>query len=101
VPKLEQIGLHKTKGTVVSRSGFQESAVRVAEAYGISLVRILPDRSVIRLMEAEVEPPVSREFVMFGLTQPDTAQLTTMVYGLSSLGKGVTDIGDLIALEVH
>ena len=98
--KLEQIGLHKTKGTIVCRNGFQESAVRVAEAYGISLARILPDGSVIRLMEAAFEPTVSRDFAVFGLTQPDTEQLTTLVYGLSSSSKGVTDIGDLIALEV-
>jgi len=99
--KLEQIGLHKTKGTVVSRNGFQESAVKVAEAYGIGLARILPDGSVIRLIEAYVEPTVSREFVVFGLTQPDTTQLTTMFYGLSSSGRGVTEVRHLIALEVH
>jgi hypothetical protein len=99
--KLEQIGLHKTKGTIVCRNGFQESAVRVAEAYGISLARILPDGSIVRLMEAEVEPTISKDFVVFGLTQPDTEQLTTIVYGLSSSGKGVTEIGDLIGLEIH
>lgn len=99
--KLEQIGLHKTKGTVVCRNGFQKSAVKVAMAYGIGLIRILPDGSVIRLMEAEVEATISRDFVVFGLTQPDTEQLTTMVYGLSSSGRGVTDIGDLITLELH
>lgn len=98
--KLEQIGLHKTKGTMVCRNGFQESTIRVAEAYGISLARILPDGSVIRLMEAAGEPTISREFTVFGLTQPDTEQLTTLVYGLSSSSKSVTDIGDLIAQEI-
>jgi hypothetical protein len=98
--KLEQIGLHKAKGTIVCRNGFQEGAARVAEAYGISLVRILPDGSVIRLIEAEVEATISKVSAVFGLTQPHTEQLTTMVYGLSSSGKGVTDIRDLIALEI-
>jgi hypothetical protein len=32
-------------------------------------------------------------------TLEDTEKLTTMVYGLSSSGKGVTDIRDLIAME--
>ena len=98
--KLEQIGLHKTKGTIVCRNGFQASTIRVAEAYGISLARILPDGSIIRLMEAAVEPAILRESVIFGLTEPDTEQLTTTVYGLSSSGKGVTNISDLIALEI-
>jgi len=98
--KLEQIGLHKTKGTIVCRNGFQESALRVAEAYGISLVRILPDGSIIRLLEAAVGPTISREFTEFGLTQPDTEQLTTLVYGLSSSSKSITDIGNLIAQEI-
>ncbi len=38
--KLRQIGEHNTKGTIVSRNGFQRAALNLAKARGIGLVRL-------------------------------------------------------------
>ena len=96
--KLEQIGLHKTKGTIACRNGFQKSARSYAEAMGIGLARILPSGSIIRLLEAVRK--VTKEHIVFGLTEPETKRIESMFYGLSSSGRGVIDIGDLIAVEI-
>ena len=45
--KLEEIGVHRAKGTMVSTSGFQKGAFSVAKAKGIGLVQIT-SRGVLR-----------------------------------------------------
>lgn len=96
--KLEQIGVNRTKGTVVCRNGFQSGAVRVAEAYGIGLVRMLPDGSVIWLLEAVRE--FRKEPTIFGLTQQDSSQLDSMWFAISSFGTPAQDLEELVSLEL-
>lgn len=44
--KLRQIGEHNTKGTLVSRHGFQKSAIAFAKSRGIGLVRLIGGEAV-------------------------------------------------------
>lgn len=95
--KLEQIGLHKTKGTVICRNGFQKSAIQYAKAKGIGLARLLPKGSIIRLLEAIRTLP--DQAIEMGLTEDDTQNLESMFYGFSSTGKGFMVFSDFILVE--
>ena len=97
--KLEQIGLHKTKGTVVCRHGFQKGAISFAEAKAIGLARILPDGIIIRLREAT--QTVTKSFIEFGLIEQDSEKLESMFYGLSSSGHGFIDFSEMISFELN
>lgn len=94
--KLEQVGVHRTRGTVACRYEFQTGAVNFAKSKAIGLARVLPDGSIIRLVEAVQ----TKEFVEVGLSEPDTQELGSMFYGLSSHGPGVTKFSDLFFLEM-
>ena len=59
--KLRQIGVHGVKGTIVSRNGFQQSAVKSAKLKPVGLLRQLADGSTIRLLEA-VPPSAMHQF---------------------------------------
>lgn len=96
--KLEQIGVHKTKGTVACRNGFQKSAVEIAKAKGIGLVRLLPDGSVIRLLESIA--PITSEDVERILADPNPEKLGSMFYGISSSQQAVTDFAVFVLLEL-
>lgn len=56
--KLDQIGADRTKGTVITRSGFQASAFNFARSKGIGLARKMPQQQVdwilYRLKPAEL-----------------------------------------------
>lgn len=48
--KLEQIGADRTKGTMVTRSGFQEGAIEYARSKGIGLARVSQESAwIVRL----------------------------------------------------
>lgn len=96
--KIEQVGVHRTKGTIVSRLGFQRAAITYARSKAIGLARILPDGSVLRLTEAVHETP--DEFVEFGLSEQNTEELEFMFYCLTTFGEGATDFSDLFSLEM-
>jgi hypothetical protein len=97
--KLQQIGVHGVKGTMASRNGFQEGAVQYAKLKRIGLLRQLADGSIIRLLEAV--RTVSDASVLFGLSHPDTRNLCSMTYGLSSSAVGVEQFCDLIQIELN
>jgi hypothetical protein len=97
--KLQQIGVHGVKGTMASRNGFQQSAVQYAKSKRIGLLRQLADGTTIRLLEAV--RTVSDASVLFGLTHPDTRNLCSMTYGLSSSGLGVDQFRDFVQIELN
>jgi hypothetical protein len=97
--KLQQIGVHGVKGTMASRNGFQEGAVKYAKSKRIGLLRQLADGSTIRLLEAV--RTVSDASVLFGLTHPDTRNLCSMTYGLSTSGVGVDQFHDFVQIELN
>ena len=96
--KLEQIRVHKVKGTIASTHGFQEGAVRLAESWGIGLARILPDGSIITLVEMAALP--TRRSVLYGLIEEDAEKLTTLFYGLATNGQPTTDVAQLVSWEL-
>lgn len=96
--KLQQIGVHGTKGTIASRNRFQEGSLEFARAKRIGLLRLLPDGSVIRLLEAVRH--LTDEEVHFGLTHPDSQYLLSLSYGFSTNGVGVDSLTRLVNLEL-
>lgn len=52
--KIEQIGRDRTKGTIVTTSGFQQSVIALAEAYGIGLVRVVPKAEKASARQSDV-----------------------------------------------
>jgi hypothetical protein len=96
--KLEQLGVHRTKGTIICRNGFQKGALTIAKHWGIGLARLLPDGSIIRLLEAFQTP--TKASVEFGLVEPDTRKLTTMFYGLTTGGDPMNSIQELVRSEL-
>ena len=97
--KLEQLGMHRIKGTIACRNGFQSGAISVARGWGIGLVRLLPKGSVIRLLE-EVRM-ISIGLASFGLTEPKTRNLESMFYGITSDGNAPPEMADLIKIELY
>lgn len=96
--KLEQLGMHRIKGTIACRNGFQRGAVDAARGWGIGLLRMCPAGSVIRL--SEVVRAVSAELTVFGLTERDTANLESTFHGMTADGSTVSGMQELIRHEV-
>ena len=97
--KLEQLGVHRIKGTIACRNGFQDGAIRTARGWGIGLVRLLPSGSIIRLEGAK--RTVSKGFVVFGLTQRDSRQLEATFYALSCDGTPAMGMDELFEMELR
>jgi hypothetical protein len=97
--KLEQLGMHRIKGTIACRNGFQDGAIRVARGWGIGLVRLLPNGSIIRLLGAV--RTISIDLALFGLTEPQTQKLESMFYGITSDGNAPLKMADLIRIELR
>lgn len=49
--KLEQIGADRTKGTVVTRVGFESGAIEYARSKGIGLARVIQHRRLAHVLE--------------------------------------------------
>jgi len=60
---------------------------------------VLPEGSIIRLLEAI--RTVSKYSIDLGLTEQDTQQLVSIFYGLSSSGRGVTSLSDMVLVEIN
>jgi hypothetical protein len=99
--KVEQIGQHKTKATIVCRNGFQGGAVTYAQNIGIGLVRMVPDGSLIRLQEAVRPDRIPRRLVELMLTQePTEVFFNSAFFGLLSSGEGVNSLSEMIMSEI-
>lgn len=97
--KLEQVGVHKFKGTVACRKGFQKSVLNYARSYGIGLARIRPDGSIVRLMENATP---EEESITECLTQADTwEEFRSLFYGLTYDGKRITSLDDFIIQQIR
>lgn len=97
--KLEQIGVHKIKGTMITRYGFQSGAITFAESKGIGLARVLPDGAVSMILESVQY--CSKDRVLHGLTEQNTEHLTSRYHGLTSSGEAVIEIHDQMLLEIQ
>ena len=96
--KLEQVGIHKFKGTLACRNGFQKSVLEYARSYGIGLARIRPGGSIVRLQEAAT---IADEVVVECLTQRDTwDEFRSLFYGLTHDGKGFASHDEFIVQQI-
>lgn len=98
VSKLQQIGAHGVKGTMASRNGFQKGAVTFARSNKLGLLRLLSDGSTIRLLEAVHQ--LNDRALKFGLTHPDSENLTSLCFGLSTSGVGVDNLSEFMEAEL-
>lgn len=98
--KLTQIGSSRTKGTIASRNGFQESAIEVARTWGIGLVRMQPDGSLFRLLESADQEDTAA-LVFSGLLQSPGTPLRSDFLGLTGRGTPATKFGDYFEAECH
>jgi hypothetical protein len=96
--KLEQLELHKTKGTVVSRNGFQDGAINYAKAKGISLIR-LHEEFMIRMTEAARD--ISNTTIENEITESNSTQSIASFYGYVSTGEYVESLSDFIRAELR
>lgn len=81
--KLEQMGVHKIKGTIICRNGYQEGAISYAKSKGISLARLLPENTILRLLENMHS--TNLEFYIRGLTlDTNSKMLESNFYGIDS-----------------
>lgn len=96
--KLEQIGVHKTKGTIVCPNGFQDGAIEYATSKGIGLARWLPDGSMIRLLESLRAP--TTDDIRRGLSESNTQHLESMFYSLGTDGQGTMVFNKFIESEL-
>jgi hypothetical protein len=95
--KLEQIGLHRIKGTIACRNGFQSGAVVYARTKGIGLA-LLRKGNIVRLIESQGE--LTEKEVDFGLSNPESNELTSLFYGVSTRNQGFLRISELIDSEL-
>lgn len=97
--KLGQIGSSLTKGTVASRNGFQEAAISVARSWGIGLVRMQPDGTLMRLLESRTSPTL-RAIAEASLAQPAGVPLSSQFLAIDRNGRVADDFGDYVEAEL-
>lgn len=99
--KIEQIGQHNTKATIVCRNGFQESALTYARNMRIGLARMVPDGSIFRFQEAARPSGISKQLTESMLTQESTEVfLSSFFFGILSSGKGTNSLSEMIISEI-
>ncbi|HSU15815.1 restriction endonuclease [Longimicrobium sp.] len=92
--KLQQIGADRTKGTVVTRSTFQKSAVRFAKANGIGLARAVPGTGLDHVMYHGLPP--TQEELAAGLIAGESPDGGAEFYGLCLDGRFTGDFAEFL-----
>ena len=97
--KLSQIGVDRTKGSMITPVGFDPGSVEFARSNGIGLWRLIPQSSPVCLMEDSCE--VQDSNILCALTTPDTTAFRYygFFYGLTCDGRFTTDREDLLRHE--
>jgi Restriction endonuclease len=95
--KLEQIGLHRVKGTLVARGDFQESTLTYAASKGISIARVVPDGTLMRLTESN--RPVDWR-ARRALTAAEPSDMEYPFVAQTSQGRGAVFLSDFIRGEL-
>jgi hypothetical protein len=87
---LEEIGADGTKGTIITRSTYQQSAIKLAESRKMGLARLLPDTQVEWVVHRMV-PGGLRESVIpetyEALTLPEFSAQNQDLYGFTANGR--------------
>ena len=97
--KLSQVGVNRTKGTMVTPVGFASGGVAFAESKGIGLWRFVPPGSVTLIMEDA--NGASAADVVRGLTTADPAAFRDFggFYAMTTAGQFTTDMPELMRAE--
>jgi hypothetical protein len=87
--KLNQVGAANTKGTMISRNGFQQSTLEFAKSTGVGLARLMPQAQIewilYRATPAELDAlSASREEILRALIQSDFTARNQEFFGLST-----------------
>ncbi|MGG6293569.1 restriction endonuclease [Leptolyngbya sp. AN02str] len=104
--KLNQIGANRTKGTLITPSGFDESALQFARSEGIGLWRWIPENTPIISLEARTTSNnlLEDQDVIGGLTATSIAYAGVSFlgtgYGMTCDGQLVTDCHELFKAEL-
>jgi Restriction endonuclease len=102
--KLNQIGANRTKGTLITPSGFDESTLQFARSEGIGLWRWIPESTPIIDLEARTTSHdlFGDQDVVDGLTATSIAyaRFPGTGYGMTCNGQLVTDCHKLFKAEL-
>jgi hypothetical protein len=87
--KLEQIGADNTKGTIVTRRGFQQSALKYANSKGIGLARIFPANQIDWMLHRGVSgeivtPRMDSHAALAALTDPTFTSVNRDFFGVTT-----------------
>jgi hypothetical protein len=101
--KLQQIGADRTKGAIITRGTYQESALNYAQSMGIGLARLLPDSQVewviSRAVIAEAVRPSAIRLTERALTEPPFNAENQDFFGFT--GGGRTRLGLTLGLFIE
>jgi hypothetical protein len=97
--KLQQVGADRTKGTFVTSSKFQASAIDFAKANGIGLVRVVPPGALSHVLAGMDRGPTQDE-LRNGLVSGRAASRDCELYALNAAGTYVADMEDFMAAEL-
>lgn len=96
--KLQQIGGDRTKGTVASLMPFQTGAVEYARTHGIGLARVIDRKGFA--FDLEDVTALTSEQIEQCLTGSDLDGLGTEFLGLTADARPVSELKDMIRLEI-
>ena len=87
---LEEIGADGTKGTIITRGTYQESAIKLAESRRMGLARLLPDAQVDWVVHRMLRGGLRRSSVPEtheALTKPQFSAENQNLYGFTANGR--------------
>jgi hypothetical protein len=100
--KLAQIGVNRTKGSIITPKGFDEGAFNFARSKGIGLWRYVPPGDPVCIMNDYQEPHNSD--IIRGLTTPETSGFRAfgigLYYGMTCNGKFTVDPLEWVLAEL-
>ncbi|HEY0015073.1 MAG TPA: restriction endonuclease [Longimicrobium sp.] len=102
--KLEQIGSANTKGTVVTRRGFQKSAIKYAVSKGIGLARLLPPHQIQWVIHYHAEQTAEElaAEVVEALIDPHFESFSREAYGFTTgpVPAAKASLEDFVAMQI-
>lgn len=87
---LEEIGADGTKGTIITRGTYQESAIKLAESRKMGLARLLPNAQVDWVVHRTLRGGLRRSSIpetYEALTQPHFSAENQNLYGFTAYGR--------------
>ncbi|MBB4635019.1 restriction endonuclease [Longimicrobium terrae] len=104
--KLDQIGGHGTKGTIITRGAYQKSAINVAESSRMGLARLLPEGQVDWVIQRSLPGNMRLSVIPETYTALTTTEFVAQnqnFYGFTAAGRTMAGLSleDFIRLSVE